>query len=481
MEQRFLLSPYFQVISDLDSGKAMAYHALYGNPQLVNEEALRFLEIFGEPKTLAEAAEFCDGDPGEAVHKFALLHFLVEPGADEKHRLRQQKAQHLLKVSSKQTIDRMGLAISDNCNFGCSHCLHFQPVNGKVLPMYQGPKSQLNMSWETAKRCIDRVVELARENGQTALKVHFGNAEPLLNWLVIPKVLGYCDTFPDFNFKFAINTNLVLMTREIADTFKRYRVNVATSLDGAEEANNAIRITKGGKGTYREILEKFDLLAEIGYPLDGFSITVTIGNYHLIDSDVIDLAAERGMTNIAFDYDLIGLVNVPVMERVENLIRLKRYANSRGIDFFGTWDTPFRNLTSGSLLDGGQFFCAAVEGRSLEFNVDGSVKVCNHTTTRVGHINDFEAMFRRGGGLFKMVQERFPGTDDYCGGCIIEGPCGGQCHVTREVVARSAADERQRLFADLCDFYREVIKALALEYIQSGGAEAVKNRQFCTV
>ena len=187
------------------------------------------------------------------------------------------------------------------------------------------------------------------------------------------------------------------------------------------------------------------------------------------------------MTNLAFDYDLIGLVNVPVAERVGKLIYLKRYANSHGVDFFGTWDTPFRNLTSGSLLTDSQFFCAAVEGRSLEFNVDGSIKVCNHTTTRVGHIDNFNAIFHRGGGLFKMVEDRFPGTDDYCGGCMIEGSCGGQCHVTREVVARSAEEERQRLFADLCDFYREITKALVLEYIRSDGASGTTNRQFCTV
>ncbi len=477
MEQKFLLSPFLQAIPDPASDKAMVYHALYGNPLVVNGEALRFLETFREPKTVAEAAELCDGDPTETVRKFASVHFLVEPEIDEKHHLHRQKAQHLLKVSAKQTIDRMGLAISDNCNFGCPHCLHFQPVNGKVLPIYDGSRSQLSMSWETAKKCIDQVIALTRSNGQTNLKISFGNAEPLLNWPVIQKVLLYCNTFPDMTFQFAINTNLVLMTKEIAEYFKRYQVDISTSLDGNEQANNAIRITKGGKGTFQRIVEKFDLLAEIGYPLDGFSITVTSGNFHLIDTDIVDLAAEREMVNIAFDYDLIGLVNVSVSERVEKLMRLKKYANSRGIDFFGTWDTPFRNLTSGSLLTDSQFFCAAVEGRSLEFNVDGSIKVCNHTTTRVGHVDNLNVIFHRGGGLFKMVEDRFPGTDEYCGDCMIEGPCGGQCHVTREVVSRSIGEKRQRIFSDMCDFYRTVTKALTLEYLQSNETIILGNQQ----
>jgi len=215
--------------------------------------------------------------------------------------------------------------------------------------------------------------------------------------------------------------------------------------------------------------------------LDGFSITVTKDNFHLIDIDIIDLAAQRGMTSIAFDYDLISLVDIPVATRVSKLMSLKRYANKKGIDFFGTWDSAFRNLTSESLLTGNHAFCAAVEGKSIEFNVDGAIKVCSHTTTQVGHINAFDKMFQETGGLFKIVKERFPGTDEYCSGCAIEGPCGGQCHVTREVAARSVGEERQRLFADMCDFYRTITEALAVEYIRSNGSVAVGSCKICTL
>ncbi|OGM96791.1 hypothetical protein A2532_02690 [Candidatus Wolfebacteria bacterium RIFOXYD2_FULL_48_11] len=325
------------------------------------------------------------------------------------------------------------------------------------------------MSWETAKKCIDQYAGLMKKYGNRHGKMHFGNAEPLINWPVIEKVLRYCEGMSDLTFEFAINTNLTLMTREIAEVLKKYHVRIATSLDGTAQANDAIRISKGGAGTFNRIVEKFDLLADIGYPLDGFSITVTGGNFELIDTDVIDLAAQRGMTSIAFDYDLVGLVDIPVTKRVAKLMHLKKYANNKGIDFFGTWDSAFRNLTSRSLLTENHAFCAAVEGKTLEFNVDGSIKVCGHTTTQIGHIDTFERTFEVVGGLLGLVKSRFPGTDDYCSGCAIEGSCGGQCHVTREIVARSDGERRQRLFADLCDFYRAVTEALAVEYIHSSG------------
>jgi uncharacterized protein len=283
------------------------------------------------------------------------------------------------------------------------------------------------------------------------------------------------------SFEFAINTNLVLMTKQIAEAFKRYKVRIATSLDGTQTANDAIRVTNGGQGTFTCILKKFELLSEIGYPLDGFSITVTRGNFELVDTDILDLATERGMTSIAFDYDLIGLIRIPVEERIAKLIRLKRYANEHGIDFFGTWDSPFRNLTSESLLSGDHAFCAAVQGKAIEFNVNGSIKICSHTATTIGHLDSFDEMFEKNGGLTQIVANRFPGTDEYCSGCEIEGPCGGQCHVTREVVFRSTGKEQQEIFTDMCDFYRGITKALAIGYIRSNGTAAVGNRQSCTL
>jgi|SRR3989344_6334462 len=481
--QKYQLSPNVRIISDSETEATMVYHALYGNPRIVNNEGLRFLNLFKRPATAKEIHKLCDDDPRDTIQEFAEIFFLVEPGFDEKKFMREKKEQQLTQVHERRTVDRMGLAISDLCNFGCTHCIHFQPDTnaGQALPLYQRASPQLNMTWETARRCVDQYIALMKEQGKKHGKIHFGNAEPLVNWAVIEQVLEYCSKVGDFSFEFAINTNVVLMTRHIAETLKKHQVRIATSLDGAQRANDAIRVTKGGQGTFARILEKFDLLAEVGYPLDGFSITVTKGNFELVDTDILDLAIEREMTSVAFDYDLIGLIDVPIEQRVSKLMRLKKYANKYGIDFFGTWDSPFRNLTSASLLSGDHAFCAAVQGKSLEFNVNGSIKICNHTTTPVGHIDNFDKTFEKSGNLMQIVANRFPGADEYCSGCEIEGPCGGQCHVTREVISRSAGEERQKLFVDMCDFYREITRALAVEYIRSNGAAAVDNRQHCTL
>lgn len=467
--QTYQVSPYLCVVHDGVSGLAMAYHALYGNPRVMNEEGVAFLSLFKEPHCISEIAVRCDGDVEDIVENLASLSFIINPGTDEKRVLLKRRAEQILLLRDRQTVDRIGLAISDSCNFGCMHCIHFQPMSnaGNALPIYQRSSSRLNMSWKTARRCVDQYVALTREQRRSVCKIHFGNAEPLVNWAVLEQVLEYCSTMSDLSFEFAINTNLALMTMCIAEILKKHRVRIAASLDGGRMANDAIRITRGGRGTFDRILSKFDLLADIGYPLDGFSITVTNGNFGLIDTDVIDIAVARGMGSIAFDYDLVGLVHVPIEERVARLMYLKKYANEHGIDFFGTWDSPFRNLMSGSSLNGDHAFCAAVQGKSLEFNVDGSVKICSHATTPVGNIDEFDAIFHEDGILAQIVGSRFPGSDEACSGCEIEGPCGGQCHVTREASSRPANEAQKGLFAHMCDFYRAVTEALIRERLQS--------------
>ncbi len=463
-DQKYQLSPNFQIITGPKSEMAMVYHSLYGNPRIVNNESLLFLNLFKKPTTLEKISEICDENPRNIMQEFIKASFIIKSDFDEKKLLQEKKSQQLIRVQKQQTVDRMGLAISDLCNFSCIHCIHIQPKLS--LPMYQ-QNSQPNMSWEIAKQCIDMYISLMKKQKINHGKIHFGNAEPLINWTVIKQTLGYCDQINNFSFEFAINTNLTLITKQIAETLKKYKVRIATSLDGTKISNDTIRVTKDKKGTFTKILEKFNLLDQIGYPLDGFSITVTKDNFELINVDILDLAIERKMTSIAFDYDLVNLIHIPVEQRVSKLMQFKKYANKHSIDFFGTWDSPFRNLTSNSFFSGDYAFCAAVQGKSLEFNTNGSIKICSHTNTKIGYIDNFNKIFEKTSRLTQIVDSRFPGTNNYCLGCEIEGFCGGQCHVTREVASHLNNKNRQIFFSDMCNFYREITRALAVEYLQA--------------
>ncbi len=78
-------------------------------------------------------------NPEDIINEFEEIFFLIEPDTDEKDLLHTRMNQHLKNVNKKKTIDRMGLAISDSCNLGCEHCMHFQKSNenGKPHPFFQ--------------------------------------------------------------------------------------------------------------------------------------------------------------------------------------------------------------------------------------------------------------------------------------------------------------------------------------------------------
>lgn len=457
-------SRYLYCIPDGCNKYGIVYHTLFGNPRVFSQEALKILNIFDDGISLEEIKTIVDGNQEKAINELVEIYFLVPADLDERAILHHKREEYLARLRKKQTVDYIRLSVSDTCNFGCKHCMFFQPdKDTRVLPLFDKPAHQPKMSWEIAKNCIETYISLMREAGVTHGRIRFGNAEPLLNWPVMEKALMYCEEMPGFSFVYSISTNLSLLTEEIGKTLKRYKVKIGTSLDGLKEANDLIRITKSGKGTFSTIIEKIDLLEKIGYPLDEIGITVTSKNYNLVDTDIIDFAYQRGMNSVDFDYDLVNLVSIPVYDRVSKIMRLKRYANERNIDFDGTWYIPFRKLMTPSLLSRTHTFCDAVGGRAIVFNPDGSVKVCAYTTTQVGDITRFNELFTETGGLYQVVAKRLLGNNNYCEGCIIEGACGGQCYVTREVSDVTHGG----LFEDMCTFYRDMTNALIQDYLSS--------------
>lgn len=455
-------SRYLRQVSNSSGKKIFIYHVLFGNPMIFNKEGLRFLDFFKYGRSVGDVHTLTKGNPNEMITALSKIYFLVPVGFNEREILYRKRAEHLKRLKSKKTIDHISLSISNVCNFGCGHCMFFQRPNNASRQFHIISSNSKIMKWEIAKKCIDSYARIMREVGEKHGRIHFGNAEPLLNWPVIKKVLEYCESSSEFSFEYGINTNLWLLNEDIAKDMKKYKVRIATSLDGLKEANNAIRVTKSGKGTFQKLLNKFNLLTNIGYPLDSISITVTPKNFYFIDKKIIDFAVERYMTSIAFDYDLINLSTIPLKERIDKIIELKSYAESHNIFFGGTWGAPFRKLMSISMLRQTHAFCAAAEGLGLTFNPNGAIKVCDYSTTNIGHVDYLNEIFEKSGGLHQFVADRFPGLNNDCKGCVIEGPCGGQCYITREVANKTSKD----LIRDMCDFYRTITERLIKESLK---------------
>lgn len=450
-------SRFVQAVADGDT--TVIWHSLFGNPKVVSRETLEFLDEFRVPKALCDALdEEADDSQMEAIRELLDAFFLVPQGFDERAFLAEKMREREGSITSGSLIDYLELIMSEACNFRCTYCIHFN--NLETSDRINNPKKF--MRFEVAKETVDQYLSILRQHGKTVAEVNFGGGEPLLAWPVIEQVLEYCISHygKEFTFRFSVNTNASLVTPEVAQKLKQYRVEIASSLDGLREGNDRVRLTKAGKGTFDTILKGFENLEAAGYPLEGIAVTVNEHNFPLLDEAIIDWAAERRMSEVRIDIDVIDMVAIPVEDVVEKLMRIRRYARERQIDVSGFWSRPAENLND-STLDAHVAFCGAVRGNSMCVSPSGNIYGCGYSNTQLGTLAQIKTFHAPEQGYHRFVRDHLTGVMEMCRGCMIEGQCGGGCNITQEFARAAKTAKIDRM----CDFYRLMTQKLLLEQL----------------
>lgn len=440
---KMIVTPFGRIIQ----GKlgALVYHSLKGNLFFLEPEYARVIKNFGK---LSKAQK--DSKP-QIISDLIDAGYIISSGIDEREFIRQKNAKWMAKVAGGGQLRLLNLMISEACNFGCQHCLH----KCSVQTDFTHGKKRI-MSWELARRAIDKYASILANSGSQNLNIHFGSAEPLLNWQVLKKSVQYSRSL-DPEAKLAVNTNLSLITQTKAEFLRDNSVYISTSLDGPVQGNDLIRTFPDGSGTYKTIISKFKMLSAIGYPLDGFSITINDLNFDLVDPEFIAWAKGQGFQGIATDIDLINVRNSrrSVEDCANKLLSLRDACQRLELENFGSWTTAYDNLVN-EPEDEMPTFCKAVKGRNISINPSGLIFVCGHTNTCLGSVDNFSDIFEAGSEYCNFIESRLPGNDPSCYDCELEGVCAGQCQITREV-SKNTKNNRDRI---LCDFYREVTRRL---------------------
>lgn len=450
-------SPFMQVVQEGDS--AVIWHSLFGYPKIVSAETLDFLENFSTPKSIRDQLgdELTDDDRG-AIEALLHCYFLVPKDFDDRAFLEERMREREAEIINGSLIDYLELIMSEACNFRCTYCIHFN--NLETSDRINNPKKF--MRFDTAKETVDRYLEILRNHGKRVAEINFGGGEPLLAWPVIKQVFEYCHAAygEEFEFRFSTNTNASLITPEIAATLKEYRVEIASSFDGLREGNDQVRLTKSGNGTFSQIMKGFEALAQAGYPLDGFAVTVTEKNFHQLDESIIDWAVAQKMKEVRIDIDVVDMVEIPVEEVVAKLARIRRYAAERGVDIPGFWSRPAENLNESTLEDR-VVFCGAVRGNSMCVSPSGNIYGCGYSTTQLGNLAQIESFYALGTNYHHFVRDHLTGVMEMCKGCIIEGQCGGGCNITQEFARATKTAKIERM----CDFYRRMTQEILREQL----------------
>lgn len=177
-------------------------------------------------------------------------------------------------------IKKLSISVTEACNLNCAYC-YVRNGSAEV--------SSRMMSPELARVAVRRIMQ---EYGSTCNTVQFFGGEPNLNLHAMEaavdetKRLWESSTLPG-EPRFAIVTNLTLLSDEIISFYKQNDIVPAVSLDGPQKIHDLLRPYCSGKGSHQTIVENIQRLNGAGI---SFSIGATYTYLHLKKGiTVIDL------------------------------------------------------------------------------------------------------------------------------------------------------------------------------------------------
>lgn len=233
-------------------------------------------------------------------------------------------------------IKALCLHVAHTCNLNCSYCFASQ---GK----YQGERAL--MSLEVGKQALDFLI--ANSGSRVNLEVDFFGGEPLMNWEVVKKLVAYARTRESPHhkkFRFTLTTNGMLIDDDVMDFANREMHNVVLSLDGRKEVHDRLRRDYAGRGSYEQIVPKFqEFVRRRGgknYYMRGTfthnNIDFTEDIFHMADLGFRELSMEPVVCSPDDPYALTEDDLPKLFEQYEILAKemIRRRKNGNGFTFY---------------------------------------------------------------------------------------------------------------------------------------------------
>lgn len=139
-------------------------------------------------------------------------------------------------------INRLCFISTEECNLRCEYCVYSGAYFKK-----RTHNSNNRINWDTAKKAIDLFLSVSV--GSTSRTISFYGGESLLEFPLILKVVEYLSNL-NVSVEYSLNTNLTLLTPEIARFLISHKFKLSISLDGPAEVHDRFRLTKNKKPTH---------------------------------------------------------------------------------------------------------------------------------------------------------------------------------------------------------------------------------------
>lgn len=161
-------------------------------------------------------------------------------------------------------LSRLTINSTQTCNLGCKYCY---ALGGE----YGGSASNI-----TPEIAVSRLREAARAH-RFIKAIQFIGGEPLLNLPVLTAVTEEVGTLVQEGIlsnrpSLCTVTNLTVLSIDHIALFTKHGFSLIVSLDGPEEIHDALRPTKGGRGSHSKIVTNIQLIRQEKIPFDIYCV-----------------------------------------------------------------------------------------------------------------------------------------------------------------------------------------------------------------
>lgn len=160
----------------------------------------------------------------------------------------------LLEYYLESKVSMIALQLTQQCNLRCEYCVYSGKYENRV-------HSDKNMSFKTAQRAIDFLVEHSRDKQNVSISFYGG--EPLIQFNLIKDCIEYAEkVLEGKKLFFNITTNATLINEKIIRYFKDHNVFLLISIDGPEDIHDSSRKFISGEGTFKTIINSIKMIRE---------------------------------------------------------------------------------------------------------------------------------------------------------------------------------------------------------------------------
>lgn len=159
------------------------------------------------------------------------------------------EAGNTLNTQSHGDLDTILIKVASRCNINCSYCYvyHMGDDNWTLMDKF--------MSEETLYAVSDSLKNLSNAQDAPFSIVLHGGEPLLLGSKRLEKLLSIIRTNLSTQYSISIQTNAVLITKEILDICSKYQASLAVSIDGPKHIHDKLRVNHKGEGTFDDVLK----------------------------------------------------------------------------------------------------------------------------------------------------------------------------------------------------------------------------------